>query len=259
MAESHPFEAAAGVVETFPFAASAGFLRCEGKISVGVQPFSVGGFDFDTAAPSTESPLWAIIGFTERVMASALLLLGLPLLSVIGIAIALLSRRSPLIAHRRVGQRGKEIWILKLRTMWSAPAGQHRFRPFVEYLTSETVPEPKRQKDVRVTSRFAALCRKYSVDEWPQLWHVIHGDMALVGPRPLTIAELATYYGPDSICLLSVKPGITGLWQVKGRSRLTYAQRRRLDLFLVRHWSFGLYTRILNATVPCVLKGKDAW
>ena len=83
--------------------------------------------------------------------------------------------------------------------------------------------------------------------------------MALVAPRPLTRHELESYYGEDSEELLTRKPGISGLWQVSGRSRLTYGQRRRLDLFMIRKWSIWLYLRILVLTVPKVLAGKDAW
>ena len=83
--------------------------------------------------------------------------------------------------------------------------------------------------------------------------------MSLVGPRPLTAPELAEYYGQKRAHLLRAKPGITGLWQIKGRSRLSYAQRRRLDLFLLEHWSFSLYIFVLVATIPRVLSGQDAW
>jgi lipopolysaccharide/colanic/teichoic acid biosynthesis glycosyltransferase len=83
--------------------------------------------------------------------------------------------------------------------------------------------------------------------------------MSLVGPRPLTSEELDTYYGPDAARVLSTKPGLSGLWQITGRSRLTYPQRRRLDLFLIQKWSIPLYFRILLLTLPRVVAGKDAW
>jgi lipopolysaccharide/colanic/teichoic acid biosynthesis glycosyltransferase len=83
--------------------------------------------------------------------------------------------------------------------------------------------------------------------------------MALIGPRPVTFAEMAKYYGGDAGEVLSMKPGITGLWQVRGRSRLNYGQRRRLDLFLVRRWSLRLYLFIVISTVPKVILGHDAW
>jgi lipopolysaccharide/colanic/teichoic acid biosynthesis glycosyltransferase len=143
--------------------------------------------------------------------------------------------------------------------MWDG-RGRRRWG-FIEWLpqTEFARAAPKSIDDPRVTSRFAAVCRRYSIDELPQLWQVFRGEMALVGPRPLTRSELDDHYGADAAELLRRKPGLTGLWQVKGRSRLTYDQRRRLDLFMIRRWSLPLYTRILIATVPCVVAGKDAW
>lgn len=199
------------------------------------------------------------MGTAERVMAAGLLLLYTPALIAAGIAIVLMSGRSPLIAHRRVGRAGRVLWVLKLRTMWTTKRGNFDIWPPVERVIGESVPEFKPRQDPRVTSRFAKLCRKYSLDELPQLWHVVRGDMSLVGPRPLTGAELVTYYGAHRASLLSFRPGITGLWQIKGRSRLTYAQRKRLDLFMVDHWSWGLYLTILKGTIPRVVSGKDAW
>jgi lipopolysaccharide/colanic/teichoic acid biosynthesis glycosyltransferase len=83
--------------------------------------------------------------------------------------------------------------------------------------------------------------------------------MSVVGPRPITRSELSEHYEPDATEVLSIKPGLTGLWQVRGRSRLTYRQRKRFDLFLVRRFSIGLYLRIVGLTIPDVLFGKDAW
>lgn len=132
---------------------------------------------------------------------------------------------------------------------------------FVEHLQPPNAnsPAPKTARDPRVTHAFAALCRRFSIDELPQLWQVVRGEMALVGPRPLTRWELETHYGPAAEEILTRRPGISGLWQVSGRSRLSYPQRRRLDLFLIRKWSLPLYSRILMATVLCVLRGRNAW
>ncbi|MCU1339994.1 MAG: sugar transferase [Bryobacterales bacterium] len=160
-----------------------------------------------------------------------------------------------------MGLNGEPFWILKLRTMWNtsddpgapAPGG------WIEYLQDTDVPVAKDAPDPRVTSRLAAFCRRYSVDELPQLLQVAAGRMRLVGPRPLTPRELDVYYGADCDEVLSVRPGITGLWQVMGRNRLTYAQRRRLDLFFVRKCGLGLYLRILLRTPLRVLSGRDAW
>lgn len=196
----------------------------------------------------------------ERLLALILLCALVPGLALAALAVVLLSRRCPLVAHARVGRGGKEIWVLKLRTMWGAavPACRHRVW-FIERLKGEPVAELKKSDDPRVTSRFAAACRRYSIDELPQLWHVVRGELSLVGPRPMTPEELSDHYGRAAAEVLRVRPGLTGLWQIKGRSSLNYRQRRRLDLFLVRHWSPRLYLGILLATVPRVLTGRDAW
>ncbi len=195
----------------------------------------------------------------ERGLALGLLILMLPLLVLAAVLVAGLSRKCPLVAHPRVGQGGREITVLKLRTMWgSLGEERHRRWLFIEPLRKVPAVEFKTDEDPRVTSTVAAFFRRHSIDELPQLWHVVHGDMALVGPRPIMASELLEHYGPAAIEVLRVKPGLTGLWQVRGRSALTYRQRRRLDLFLVRRWSFRLYCFILLATVPKVLMGKDA-
>lgn len=209
--------------------------------------------------PVSSTDIWKIVFTAERLCACLFLLVSLPTLLVAGIVVSILSGRSPFIAHRRVGFRGQPIWVLKLRTMWDK---QHdRDWRLVERLSppaNERITE-KAAKDPRVKNAFAALCRRFSIDELPQLWHVARGEMALVGPRPLTQQELDTHYGPDSAEVLTRRPGLTGLWQVRGRSRLTYRQRHRLDLFLVRKWSLPLYLLILRATIAEVLRGRDAW
>jgi lipopolysaccharide/colanic/teichoic acid biosynthesis glycosyltransferase len=194
----------------------------------------------------------------ERIVAGALLILVLPILFVASLIIVAKSRRSPFVAHQRVGHGGRLLWVLKLRTMWKGDSESRSI--FVHRLSATEAPllDPH-SKGVRVTSRFAALCRRYSVDEFPQLWQVVLGELALIGPRPLTRQELDTYYGPDAARIVAAKPGLSGLWQIKGRSRLSYAERRELDLLLVEKWSLSLYLRILGATVPRVLAGKDAW
>ena len=207
------------------------------------------------AAPRTS---WHLLSFVERLVAGTLLVTLSPILFVTCLVIVALSRRSPLVAHQRVGFQGRLIWVLKLRTMWKDDTGK-RCKLVHRLSTSEAPAMAPNEKSVRVTSRFAAFCRRYSLDELPQLWHVVQGDMSLVGPRPLTKLELDKYYGSDALRILTKRPGLSGLWQINGRSRLSYGQRRRLDLFLVRKWSISLYLRILFATVPRVLTGKDAW
>jgi exopolysaccharide production protein ExoY len=225
-----------------------------------IQPVALRPLEYPRAAFPWREAAWSTVAAGERIFALILLLALLPGLAVVALAIVLLSRRCPLIAHARVGQGGKRIWVLKLRTMWGEGVPDRGQRAlFIERLKGAPGPEIKRSDDPRVTGAFAAACRKYSIDELPQLWHVVRGDLSLVGPRPMTIEELAEHYGRAGAEVLRLKPGLTGLWQVRGRSSLNYRQRRRLDLFLVHRWSLRLYLAILLATLPRVLLGKDAW
>ena len=183
-----------------------------------------------------------------------------PFLAAVAVTIFVLSGRAPLVAHRRLGRDGRPFWMLKFRTMWSADRDRARgLAGLVEQLRGEVVPEVKTSGDPRVTSLFAAFCRRHSIDELPQLWHVARGEMSLVGPRPMTSSEWTKYYGESAAEVLRLKPGLSGLWQTRGRNRLTYRQRRRLDIFLARHYCLLLYLRILGQTVPRVFAGRDAW
>jgi exopolysaccharide production protein ExoY len=194
----------------------------------------------------------------ERIVAVLGLICLAPFFAVLALAICWASGASPLVAHRRVGRYGKTLWVYKFRTMWcsDAPARESAF--FIEKVVDEK-PQPKLAPDPRVTSAFASFCRRHSIDELPQLALIAAGRMSMVGPRPITRFELNEYYDLDAMEVLSVKPGLTGLWQICGRSRLTYRQRRRFDLFLVRRLSVGLYFRIVALTIPDVLFAKNAW
>jgi exopolysaccharide production protein ExoY len=193
----------------------------------------------------------------ERLVAAVGLLLLAPFAIVIAITILALSRRNPLIRHNRIGWRGRPLPMLKFRTMWDA--GSPAARRFAIENVSGPVPASKCFLDSRVSSRFAAFCRRHSLDELPQLYHVARGEMSLIGPRPVTLEELQEHYGPSTEEVLSVRPGLTGLWQVRGRNRLSYARRKRLDLLLVRRASASLYIQILLRSIPRVLSGRDAY
>jgi len=208
--------------------------------------------------PPSAAPVWRAAAIGERLVAAALLLLALPVLALCALAVSLLSRRSPWIAHRRVGWRGADLWMIKLRTMWENGAKPGRFG-WIEYIEDHHGPERKQSADPRVAHAFARFCRRHSIDELPQLWHVMRGEMSLVGPRPVTAAELRRYYGADADEVLQVKPGLAGLWQVSGRNRRTYAERRALDLEMVRQRSLRLYVEILLKTVPEVISGDNSW
>jgi lipopolysaccharide/colanic/teichoic acid biosynthesis glycosyltransferase len=204
--------------------------------------------------------MWEAVEACERLVSVALLALAAPVLLPCAALLWLLSGRSPLIAHRRVGWHGQALWMIKLRTMWDPRGGdaQAGLR-WIEYIEDTVGPQHKRSDDPRVTNEFARFCRRHSIDELPQLWHVVRGEMSLVGPRPITQAEIECYYGADAHEVLRVKPGIAGLWQVSGRNRLPYSRRRALDLELVRRHSVRLYLEILLRTVPEVLSGENSW
>jgi lipopolysaccharide/colanic/teichoic acid biosynthesis glycosyltransferase len=193
----------------------------------------------------------------ERIGSVALLAAVSPLLAVSAMAVAAMSRRSAFIAHRRIGWRGETLWMIKLRTMWDAEPGSSA--RWIERITAEPGAETKDPADARVPNWFARFCRRHSIDEIPQLWHVIQGQMSLVGPRPLTANELRRYYGADADEILQVKPGLAGLWQVSGRNRLPLSERKRLDLQYVRERSLRMYLKILLRALPEVLNGVNSW
>ena len=205
---------------------------------------------------NTDLPLRWIYRIEPFVAAMALAAV-LPAGIAIGALIMILSRRSPLIRHERIGRLGKPLLMLKFRTMWGPdePAG-----PYTLVEDIHAAPDGlKDEDDPRVTSTFAAIFRRYSVDEIPQLYHVARGEMSLVGPRPITKEELSRHYGAEATDVLQLRPGITGLWQIMGRNRLSYARRKKLDVLFVRRASPGLYFQILARTFPKVIFGHDAF
>ena len=202
---------------------------------------------------------WQLLDASERLLSALLLLAIAPLLAAAALVISLVSRRTPFIAHRRVGWQGSTLWILKLRTMWDEQPRPNGGWQWVEYIEDEAGPGLKSAADARVRHGLARFCRRHSIDELPQLLHVVRGEMALVGPRPVTRAELERYYGRAAEEILQAKPGLAGLWQVSGRNRLTYEERRRLDLALVRNRSFRMYASILLKTFPELWSGANTW
>jgi lipopolysaccharide/colanic/teichoic acid biosynthesis glycosyltransferase len=214
------------------------------------------------AAPVQDLP-WQTLDVCERLASVVLFTAVSPILVASAVTLSALSGRVPLIAHRRVGWRGSTLWMLKLRTMWNHESGTEqrsgRTSGWIEYIDDVEGPERKTPGDARVTNWFARFCRKHSIDEMPQLWHVIRGEMSLVGPRPVTDAEIRRHYGADADEVLQAKPGLAGLWQISGRNRLSYAERRRLDLRFVRERSVRMYLRILLRTIPEVWSGSNSW
>jgi exopolysaccharide biosynthesis polyprenyl glycosylphosphotransferase len=182
------------------------------------------------------------------------LILISPLLLVIAVAIKLDSP-GPVIHRRRVmGVNGEMFDAFKFRTM--RLNGDEILAQHPE-LKAELAENHKLIKDPRIT-RFGNFLRRSSLDELPQLVNVIKREMSLVGPRMITQAEISKYHKFD-MNLLTVQPGITGLWQVSGRSDISYEERVKMDMHYVRNWSIWLDIQLLLATIPAVIKGRGAY
>ena len=180
-----------------------------------------------------------------------------PLLLVLALLVKLTSRGPVLFGHRRLGEGGRPIRVYKFRSMVvDAEARLQEMLATDPVLRAEYEATYKLRDDPRVTP-LGRWLRRTSLDELPQLFNVLHGDLSLVGPRPIVADEIAKY-GTASAAILRVSPGVTGLWQVSGRSDLDYAERVRLDMDYITHWSLWLDLRILAATVPAVLRRRGA-
>ncbi|MER6098591.1 sugar transferase [Streptomyces sp. NPDC001728] len=196
----------------------------------------------------------AVKGVVDRAGAAILLMLFAPLMAFVGLLVLVDSRGGAFYRQRRVGKDGREFTILKFRTMVT---GAHGARAALAERNEGAGPLFKLRRDPRVT-RVGAVLRRYSVDELPQLFNVLTGSMSLVGPRP-PLPEESAAYGPDIRRRLLVKPGLTGLWQISGRSDLPWEEAVRLDLRYVEDWSLALDTVILWKTLRAVLHGQGAY
>lgn len=187
-----------------------------------------------------------------------LTLLGIILLSPLFLAIALLIRRDspgPIFYRRRVLGRGDKLFdAFKFRTMYTDGDAILAEHPELE---QELHKNHKLKVDPRITP-IGHVLRRYSLDELPQLFNVLRGEMSLVGPRMITPAEV-DMYGKWRMNLMSVKPGLTGLWQVSGRSDINYQERVRLDMYYIRNYTIWLDLQILLETIPAVLRGRGAY
>jgi lipopolysaccharide/colanic/teichoic acid biosynthesis glycosyltransferase len=184
---------------------------------------------------------------------AALILLTSPLLLLIALLVKLQDGGPILYRRRVVGHRG-EFDAYKFRSMRT---DADAFLLANAALRAEFERNFKLKSDPRVTS-LGALLRKYSFDELPQLFNVIRGQMSLVGPRMITPAELQKY-GPYQGRLLTVKPGLTGYWQVHGRQETSYHDRVAMDMFYIDHWSIALDLKILLYTPLKVVRGEGAY
>ena len=202
--------------------------------------------------PQFVGPKRVVKNIFDRVLGSfALLLLAVPM-ALLALAVRVTSRGPAFFRQTRVGRGGHEFAIWKFRTMVTG---------------AELMPAPevndadgllfKLRADPRVTS-VGRFLRRWSLDELPQLWNVLRGDMSLVGPRPPVPGEVAGY-GDDVRRRMHVKPGLSGLWQVSGRSDLPWEDYVRLDLYYVENWSVSLDLLIMGRTLLAVVRGRGAY
>jgi len=203
------------------------------------------------------------IGLTPKRMIDILLALsGIVLLApllIICFVVTVLSSPGPaLFRHKRVGYNGKHFDCLKFRTMVTdAPERLHRLLDTDPVAAAEWAASRKLRYDPRITA-IGSLLRKSSLDELPQLFNVLKGDMSIVGPRPITDEELERYESCVG-AYLACRPGITGLWQVSGRSSVTYGKRVACDTFYARNWSMALDIKIMIVTIPSLLASDSAF
>jgi len=191
----------------------------------------------------------------------ALLLLS-PLLALLAVAVKCSSRGPVLFRQARLGQYARPFIFLKLRTMYAGSDAAVHEKYVAEFIAGRPVAAGngvyKITHDPRVTG-IGRILRRTSLDELPQLWNVLRGDMSLVGPRPPLRYEFERYAPWHRRRVLESKPGITGLWQVEGRSSTTFDGMVRLDLRYARHWSLWLDLKILFHTPGAMLSGKGAY
>ena len=178
-----------------------------------------------------------------------------PLLLLIALAIRLTSPGPAIYRQVRAGLNGRSFRMLKFRSMRAGAEDQQ-----AELAAQNEMRGPvfKVANDPRVTP-LGRILRRHSLDELPQLWNVLRGEMSLVGPRPLPVEEVKRFDSDTHRRRLSVKPGLTGLWQVSGRSEIAdFTDWVRLDLAYIDEWSLWLDCKILLATLPAALFGRGA-
>lgn len=190
-----------------------------------------------------------------------ILILTSPLFLLISIAIFISSRGKGRIvyAHERIGRGGKPFRCFKFRTMY--PDADARLKEILEKdneLRKEWEQHHKLKNDPRVTP-IGVFLRKTSLDEFPQFWNVLRGDLSVVGPRPVVRAEVEKHFGPKAAKILSLRPGLTGIWQVSGRSDISYQKRIEMDIHYVDRHSFLLDVKLILITIPCMVKSKGAY
>jgi exopolysaccharide biosynthesis polyprenyl glycosylphosphotransferase len=209
---------------------------------------------FELRPPAFLGVDWFVKRAFDLVMSALVLLLGLPLWLAAAAAVKLTSRGAVFYRDRRIGLGEKEFGMLKFRTMYADAEGR---QAALEASNEADGPLFKIRQDPRVTP-VGAFLRRFSLDEVPQLWNVLRGEMSLVGPRPLPLrdyAQLESWHRKRYLVL----PGVTGLWQISGRSNLGFDDLVRLDFYYLENWSIWLDISILAKTIPAVIRGQGAY
>jgi exopolysaccharide biosynthesis polyprenyl glycosylphosphotransferase len=191
---------------------------------------------------------------TDVVGAALALALALPLMLLIALAVKLSSEGPVFFVQERFGRNKRRFPMIKFRTM---VAGAEEMQEALETRNEVRGPVFKIRDDPRVTP-LGRLLRRTSLDELPQLLNVLRGEMSLVGPRPLPTRDVLRFREAWLMRRFSVRPGITGVWQVSGRSEVAFDDWTAMDLHYIEHWSYGLDLRVLARTIPAVLTGRGA-
>lgn len=193
-----------------------------------------------------------VIRVLDVLLAVTVLIFMLPAMIVVALAIRMQDGGPILFRQTRIGRGGKTFRCWKFRTM--VVGAEARLKALLETdptARAEWAKDQKLKNDPRITW-LGAFLRKSSLDELPQVFNVLKGEMSLVGPRPIVVGEVEKY-GRWFRSYCAVRPGVTGLWQISGRNDVSYERRVALDVAYARHRSLNLYLRILIATVPAVL------
>jgi exopolysaccharide biosynthesis polyprenyl glycosylphosphotransferase len=196
----------------------------------------------------------AVKSLFDRLAAASALLLLAPVFLAVAVAVKVGDRGPVFFRQVRVGRNGRPFHVCKFRTMVTDAEQQ---KALLEARNEGNGVLFKIKDDPRIT-KVGSILRRYSLDELPQLFNVLLGQMSLVGPRP-ALPEEAAKYGDEVRRRLAVRPGITGLWQVSGRSDLPWEEAVRLDLRYVENWSFALDLQILWKTISVIFKGSGAY
>ena len=215
--------------------------------------------NFDTAKVTSKyvanKPVYDFVKRFADIICSAIAIILLsPFFIIISIAIKATSKGPVIFVHKRVGKNGKKIGIYKFRSM--VINAEELIEKFTPEQKEEFKKNFKLKNDPRIT-KIGKFLRKTSLDELPQLFNILKGDLSIVGPRPIMEVE-TKIYGKYKDMLLSVKPGLTGFWAANGRSDTSYKRRRAMEIYYVKNRSLLFDIKIILKTAVSVFKGEGA-